>query len=287
MCRLYGYLSEQPTRVECGLVCAQNSMLAQSGGDRRGQPNPDGWGVAYFIDGAPRVERQVLSAAEDQRFLVAAEEICTPALVAHVRAATVGEVSIENLHPFAVGRWVFAHNGTVAAFDRIRHQLADDLPAWLAQERIGTTDSELCFVWLLARLEQSCPGATRTGAPPSLVAEVLSAGIRQILSWCGATGDREKASLNFVLSDGRMLLAARCGRTLYALERDALRACELCGTCHCPVCRAREEHPHGRQVTCRAFVVASEPITEENWLEVEEGVVLWTDESLEVRRVAI
>lgn len=287
MCRLYGYLSEKPTRVECGLVCAQNSMMTQSEHDKRGLANPDGWGVAYFSDGVPHVKKRVLSAAQDEQYRVAADEIYTRALVAHVRSATVGGICIENVHPFHVGRWAFAHNGTVPGFDVIQGRFAEEAPDWLLQKRLGTTDSELCFVWLLGRLERAFPGATTSGAPPLVVAEVLREGVRQILSWCGEARPGEEPSLNFVLTDGQMLLAARYGRTLYSLEREALHACELCGACHCPVCRARDEHSHGDRVTCRAFVVASEPITTESWREIEDGVVLCVDERLDVHRAAV
>ena len=287
MCRLYGYFSEQPTRVECGLVCAQNSLMNQSEHDKRGLPNPDGWGVAYFSNGVPHVKKRVLSAARDEQYRVTADEIYTRSLVAHVRSATVGGVRIENVHPFFVGRWVFAHNGTVPGFDAIEHRFAEDTPGWLLAERRGSTDSEMCFVWLLGRLERAHPGATLLGAPSSVVAAVLRHGVRQILSWCGETRPDINPSLNFVLTDGQMLLAARCGRTLYSLEREDLHACELCGSCHCPVCSVRDEHSHGDRVSCRAIVVASEPITTERWREIDEGVVLCVDDRLQLDHATI
>ncbi len=287
MCRLYGYFSDQPTRVECGLVCAQNSLLTQSALDRRGLPNPDGWGIAYFSEGAPRLTKRVLSAAQDDHYRVAVEQIYTRALVAHVRSATVGEVGIENVHPFRVGPWVFAHNGTVPGFHAIQHRFAEETPRWLLRERRGSTDSEMCFVWLLGQLERAHAGASSSGAPCFVVADVLRNGLQQILSWCSEARPGEEPGLNFVITDGRMLVAARRGRTLYSLARESLQTCELCDACHCPVCRTRNEHAHGEHVPSRAFVVASEPITAEDWCEIEDGSVLCVDERFQVERASI
>src|SRR5919108_629070 len=46
MCRLYALRANEPTRVECSLVRAQNALMAQSRGDREGLIHGDGWGVA-------------------------------------------------------------------------------------------------------------------------------------------------------------------------------------------------------------------------------------------------
>ena len=82
MCRLYGYLSDRPTRVECGLIRAQNSLLVQSGRDRRGVANADGWGLAHLDEEeTPRVQRGIVSATCDRQFQAAAQAIYTRALV--------------------------------------------------------------------------------------------------------------------------------------------------------------------------------------------------------------
>lgn len=291
MCRLYGYLSELPTRVECGLVCAQNSMLSQSLNDHRGMSNPDGWGMAWFDGVRPRLKKRTLQAAADPQFRVTADEIRTRVLVAHVRLATVGGATLANVHPFACGRWAFAHNGTIPEIETVGPVLARETPDWLLQHRRGTTDSEQFFLWLLAKLELRQKGATRMDMSSTTVAQVVRDCIRDLISRCAQLGT-SPPTLNFVLSDGRVLLAACYGRTLFTLQRETLGACDLCGTCHCPVCRAREtsglsSQSHDRNITCRAFVVASEAITAEQWVAVDDGVVLCVDDTFEVLRLAI
>ena len=57
MCRLYGFRANEPTKVECSLVHAQNALLSQSVMDARGVPNADGWGIGYYDNSLPHVER--------------------------------------------------------------------------------------------------------------------------------------------------------------------------------------------------------------------------------------
>ncbi len=52
MCRLYALRANEPTRVECSLVRAQNALMAQSRADREGVMHGHGWGVADYADGA-------------------------------------------------------------------------------------------------------------------------------------------------------------------------------------------------------------------------------------------
>lgn len=75
----------------------------------------------------------------------------------------------------------------------------------------------------------------------------------------------EAATKDFLLSDGRHMVASRWGHTLFWTFRRGITDCAVCGTPHCP---AADE-------TYRAVVIASEPITDdEDWTELPEGSVL-------------
>jgi predicted glutamine amidotransferase len=73
-------------------------------------------------------------------------------MVAHVRAASVGEVSESNCHPFNFKNLLMAHNGGVEDFGKIkrhlREPLSDELYNWIK----GQTDSEHIFAYLLNHL---------------------------------------------------------------------------------------------------------------------------------------
>ena len=101
MCRLYGFRGTAPTRLDCSLVRAQNALMAQSRQDRRGVANADGWGIGFYEDGLPVVDKFDTAAYEDRRFSEAAGRVNSPTVLAHVRQATVGGAKRANTHPFA------------------------------------------------------------------------------------------------------------------------------------------------------------------------------------------
>ena len=116
MCRLYGFRANEPTKVECSLVYAQNALLSQSIEDQRGEAHSDGWGIGYYADSEPSFERRDMAAHADEHFSLAAERVFARTVIAHVRQATVGRHALANTHPFSYGPWVFAHNGTLYGF---------------------------------------------------------------------------------------------------------------------------------------------------------------------------
>ncbi len=271
MCRLYGFRASSLTRVECTLVRAQNALLAQSRLDARGTSNPDGWGIASYDDGAPRLERCDTAAFEDLRFSAAAEQIYARTVLAHVRRATVGGATSANTHPFSHGRWSFVHNGTVTAFDRVGKLLEEETDDDLLRHRHGTTDSELIFYWLLTRIARS--GIGPNGGPTELdrLGGLLGEAVRFLARERERQGAAEPAKLNLMLTDGEVLIASRWGNTLHWVTRRGVHDCEVCGVPHV---QEREEPDY------RAAVVASERISQESWQEVPEGSVLLVDREL-------
>jgi predicted glutamine amidotransferase len=260
MCRLYGFLATEPTRLECSLVAAQNALQNQSDRDNRGVRNADGWGIAHWAGDDREVVRSTMPAFADDRFVEIASGIWSEAAIAHVRAATVGTISPNNTHPFTFGTWAFAHNGTIPAFDHV----ATRLDAGPYGPPDGDTDSELAFLWLLNRMKEYGldPGERADSLQP--IVELLADSVLELVEISMRSGATEQPKLNFVLSDGRHLAASRWGNSLYWLHRQGIRDCAACGTSHCP---SADEH-------YRSVVVASEPLTDENWIEVPEASVL-------------
>ena len=68
MCRLYGFLATEPTRLDCSLVHAQNALQVQSDRDPRGVRNADGWGIAHWTGTMPLVIKSTAPAFADGRF---------------------------------------------------------------------------------------------------------------------------------------------------------------------------------------------------------------------------
>ncbi len=272
MCRLYAMRANEPTRVECGLVAAQNALMEQSRNDIEGMMHGHGWGVADYPDGVPIIEKQTWAAYHGEHFKKAAARIYSRTAVAHVRRASVGPTSLENTHPFVHGRWIFAHNGTVPNFEEIRSPMLEAMDPLHRVEIQGQTDSEHVFRYLLSLFLRH---------PEAGHFENVRRGIEQIVEWCAAVDATRSVGLNIVLTDGDQLIGTRLNRSLYHLRRDHLHICTVCGRTHVR---------HEPKASYRAVEIASEPVTfDEAWDEVPNGTVFRATEEfrLEMRDLAV
>ncbi|MCR9087796.1 MAG: class II glutamine amidotransferase [Rhodobacteraceae bacterium] len=268
MCRLYAMHANEPTRVECGLVKSQNALMAQSAGDLQGMMHGHGWGVADYPDGVPFIEKQTWAAFHGEHFQKAAARVYARTAVAHVRRATVGPTSLENTHPFHHGTWIFAHNGTVPNFERVRMKLLDHMDPLHRCEIRGQTDSEHVFRYLLSLFLRR---------PEAGFLETLQAGLDRIVGWCRAVDPTQRVGLNVVLTDGQRLFGSRLNRSLVHLRRDHLHVCLVCGRTHVK---------HKPSASYRAIEVASEPVTQdETWINIPNATVFAAtdDYSLDIR----
>ena len=256
MCRLYAMHASEPTRVECGLVLAQNALMKQSKSDQTGIMHGHGWGVADYPDGVPKIEKQTWAAFDGEHFGKAAARVYARTVVAHVRRATVGATSLENTHPFHHGRWIFAHNGTVPNFDAVRFPMLDHIDPLHRAEVLGETDSEHVFRYLMSLFLKH---------PEDGLMDIVARGVRQIVAWCDEVAPGERVGLNIVLTDGEQLVGTRLNRTLHMIRRDHQFLCPVCGKSHVH---------HDPKHDYRAVEVASEPVTfEDGWSPVPNGSV--------------
>ena len=204
MCRLFGSRTRSPSGVSHELFHAANALRVQS------REHPDGWGLGWYEDGAPRVVRSLTPAHGDQDFEKLSQFVTAQTVLAHVRKASVGRVAEENTHPFQRGRWLFAHNGTLHGWEAARARLEEQIDPALRGELRGETDSERCFLVFLTRLRKRCAleGADVASAAAALAETVAL--VRQIVEPA-----EKPASTTFIATDGRLLLACRRGRTLF------------------------------------------------------------------------
>src|SRR4029077_15509897 len=101
MCRLFGFRSVIPSQVHRSLLAAENALGVQS------NQHPDGWGVPFYVDGSPHVTRSPTTALGDALFHRLSGIVSSETVLAHVRKATQGALTVLNCHPFQYGRWVF------------------------------------------------------------------------------------------------------------------------------------------------------------------------------------
>lgn len=174
---------------------ATAATFSFSGFSRRGGAtghHVDGWGMAFhdgdgcrvFIDAGRACDAPLAD-------FLRAHPIRARTVLAHVRKATQGVVSLANCHPFQRewrGRhWLFCHNGDLKDFQP---------PLDGSVLPVGQTDSERAFCWLMQQLRRRFD----TGPAPgwAQLAPVLA----ELLPTLCAHG-----VFNMLLSDGHTLYA--------------------------------------------------------------------------------
>ena len=192
MCQLLGLNANTPTDV----------MFSFTGFATRAEEHKDGFGIAFFEGAGVRLMVDAQSARHSPvAQMVSHYPIKSHHIVAHIRKATQGLVTLANTHPFVRelwGRyWVFAHNGDLKGFAPRLHG---------AFRPVGETDSELAFCWLMQEL------AKAHASVPSI--EELTRTLRELAAMPAAHG-----TFNFLLGNGQALWA-HCSTHLHHLVRQ-------------------------------------------------------------------
>lgn len=277
MCRLFGFRSAVPSRAHRSLVLAENAVAAQS------QQHPDGWGIGWFVDDDAYLVKSATPAHACDRFQEISGRLRSSTFLVHVRRATVGAVDPLNAHPFRFGRWLFAHNGTVHGFSELRSWMDARTDPKLGMTRLGDTDSEQLFLFLLTRLaEAGVDPSGHLAAEGRAVCGALRTGLLTLAAESARRG-LEAPTTNVLLTDGRVFLAHRSGIPLYAATRK--RQCPEADTCPIPDkgCLDPARPLDGR---VNHLLVASEPIgADDVWVPLDQGETLVLDAQFDLLRL--
>lgn len=152
MCELYLHASDTRTSDHPRLA----EFLDHS---REPHDNPDGWGVAFHLgDDAHLFHEPVPAHASELARWVVEHPKNVSTVVAHIRAASTGDVTLANTQPLSrvIGqkRILFAHNGSVKPLKESPRGEA------LCGRALGTADSEVAFLafvdWACGRALADC-----------------------------------------------------------------------------------------------------------------------------------
>lgn len=208
MCRLLAYLGT-PVVIDKLLYQPKNSLIHQSiNAKELEEPlNGDGFGIGWYakdVNHEPVTFVSVHPAWSNRNLRNLAPKIRTDCMIAHVRAASVGEVSESNCHPFQYKDILMAHNGGVENFSaikrKIREPLTDELYNWIK----GQTDSEHIFAHLLNDLLRIHKTVT-----PEAVVKAFESTFSALKKMMKENGIHEAAYLNMAVTNGSFIVATR------------------------------------------------------------------------------
>lgn len=244
MCQLLGMNCNVPTDI-----CFSFKGFCRRGGQT--DEHRDGWGIGFFegkgcrmfLDYLPSVDSPIAE-------LVQQYPIKSRNVIAHIRKATRGQLTLANTHPFQRELWgeywLFAHNGT----------LSDIQTSHSHYRPVGETDSEAAFCWLLNQLRQ------RFETKPSLL--LLAQQIQQLFAQLATLG-----IFNCLLSNGEVLFA-HCATNLHYIVRQAPFTCAHLIDEDVSVDFDQVTHPGDR-----AAIIATQPLTDnEQWVKCVPGEFL-------------
>ena len=237
MCQLLGLNSRTPTDATFSF-----KGFSQRGGgtDHHG----DGWGIAFFEGKAVRHFVDAESAVTSPvAALLQSYRIKSLNIIAHVRKATQGNITLENAHPFVREmfghNWVFAHNGDLKGY---KPELTGRFTP------VGDTDSEHAFCWLLQEI------LARHATMPSV--DELSDTLSELVKIPSEFG-----TFNFMLSTGQALWAFCTTNLTYLVRQPPFHKATL---------RDQDVSVDFAELNCnkdRTAVIVTQPLTtDEAWV---------------------
>ncbi|MCB0420951.1 MAG: class II glutamine amidotransferase [Bdellovibrionales bacterium] len=272
MCRLFAFRSIIPSQVHQSLLHAENGLCELS------LDHPDGWGVSYYIEGAPHVVKSENAAFDDHIFRRVSGVVASQTVLAHIRKATLGNQSILNTHPFQYGRWVFAHNGNIKNWKKHKDDLRRLVSLPLSRYILGDTDSETLFFIFLTELFNEHQSLTK-----GLTAEQLIEGCQKALDKIRAIvgpyltqddGPPSETYLTFILTNGSSIVGFQGGKNLYySTYKTLCHESKTCSyfeaSCHAP----------SEDGTVNHLILSSAPIDGENiWHPLAPGDFVASDD---------
>jgi len=279
MCRFLAYTGKAVI-IDDLLYKPEHSLINQSyQAEEMEEPlNGDGFGVGWYakkLDEEPALFKSVSPAWNNRNLKYLAPRIATDCLFSHVRAASVGDVTQLNCHPFQYKNFLMMHNGGIEDFDEIKRPLIDKLSHERFHWLEGQTDSEHIFALFLDNLLSNtnepdagdfCDSFRRTFET-----------LEQLKYKYGIAGN---SFLNLLATDGDIVVGSRLAtdsnKTPLSLHHSEGKKNE----CRDGYCYMTEtEHHHEK-----AILVVSEKLTdhEEDWNDVPENNFVVIDENLGV-----
>ena len=198
-----------PIIIDKLLYQPKNSLINQSIHAKEIEEplNGDGFGIGWYvpeINYEPVTFVSVNPAWSNRNLRNLAPKIQTECFVAHVRAASVGDVSESNCHPFSYKNLLMMHNGGVEDFGlikrKIREPLSDELYNWIK----GQTDSEHIFAYLLNELFTHHKVISEEA-----VIDAFERTFTALKKMMEENGIKEEAYLNMVVTNGLFFIGTR------------------------------------------------------------------------------
>ncbi len=277
MSSLYGHIASAPTRIDCRLIKAQQSMIRRSYSEGRNVDPAFGWGAAVYRGSEEaNTERKAFCHPYVPIFESRSMQEGAQVAIASLLAGPGGKADRRSVHPFTFETWTFAMTGSIENFQTIRREILGEMTPEFRRKVQGGSDPEHIFYLFLSYLKRSA-GSTSGDAPINRIREALTKSILMLNQWSDRTGTKVESGIGIITTNRRAFLAYRQYLPLYFTTRDTIEICPICARKHAP-----EDDPHYRSV-----VVTRTPTTLEKWKKIPDRHILMADPDLAVSLVPV
>jgi len=282
MCRFIAYIGK-PIFADELILKPKNSLMAQSyhALEAKMTVNGDGFGIGWYNHARrkePALFRSIRPAWNDENLSYNASMIKTNCLLAHVRAATQGGVSIQNSHPFQYKEFLMMQNGGIQEFSKIKRKLINRLDEELFQWIQGQTDTQYIFALFLTialKLKEE-----KVNLSLNDLSVCLSQTFAEIEEMKREVNMNSPSLYNLVLTNGKALVATR-----YSTHPEMeSRSLHIASNANCYTCEKGYLRFAPMKEGEKAILIASEVLSEntELWNEVPENHCIMIEEDLSV-----
>ncbi|MDN3641684.1 class II glutamine amidotransferase [Lutimonas halocynthiae] len=287
MCRFIAYIGK-PIFADELLLKPKNSLMKQSYHALEAEMtvNGDGFGIGWynhFRRKEPALFRSIRPAWNDENLSYNASMIKTNCLLAHIRAATQGGVSIQNSHPFQYKEFLMMQNGGIHDFAKIKKKLISRLDDEVFQWIQGQTDTQYIFALFI-----TFSGALKR-KKGSLTLDDLSYCLSQTFAEIEKMKKEEKMDApslyNLVLTNGKALIATR-----YSTQPEVeTRSLHIASNAECCVSEDGDLTFKPMTNNENSVLISSEVLNDnkEFWQEVPENhcIMVKEDMSVEIKPI--
>ena len=263
---LLGFLVQEPAKIKYSRIQQEKDFYKIKG------DCTDGWGIGFYQNGVAYMVKRASSFYDDFRISTIMDKVKSKSVITHLRKATIGEIKESNTQPFRYGYWLFAHSGTVAHFRKIKSLISQKLPSSFKNKINGNTDSEYCFYLYLYYLKGK--GRVKKGdiAFENAI-NALQLTSRSIDKWTNEIKSQQFSTYNFLVTNGKYMLASRRGDALFYLKKRWSESDNLfkLGNLNITI----------KEDVGNFVIISSEKIGDDkNWNEIKDNHLLAIDENI-------